>query len=256
MPPSSAGSAATLPRCRCDELPRIEVRYNLRHDVAVPPPSAGKPSLLRLGYSVVAGLVNGVLRRRTARSKLRVLDDLEGVLRPGVATVVISAPGSGSTTLLRLISGRTKPNEGDWLRYNGWTRQHVVDSGVNLSRLASFCSDRDEHEPLLTTEETFSFVSRAIAAVRTQFGHHVWLPLHNHHNNHGQQQSQQQAQCSYCHPPAPNFIIGKLGLDEARTTVRRCLMYPAAVFVRSPTPYLLAAAPKRAVHRQQHDSRH
>lgn len=76
-------------------------------------------------------------------------------LVPGTLTLVLANPGGGSTTLLKMISGRLAPDSGS-VRYNETTPQdlHSVHA-ADARRIASYIDQVDVHEPMLSARETF-----------------------------------------------------------------------------------------------------
>lgn len=112
------------------------------------------------------------VRHREPAPRLHVFSDFTGELLPGRPTVMISAPGGGASTFLRLLSGRGEPQAGDCVLYNGQPATALRASGVNMQRLAAFHSEVEVHEPLLTTLETFQFAYDVLNA-RGDDGRHT-----------------------------------------------------------------------------------
>jgi energy-coupling factor transporter ATP-binding protein EcfA2 len=95
-----------------------------------------------------------------------VLNCISGRLRPGTACLILGPPGAGSSSLLRLLSGRLQPSSvmllGGQLTYNGRSAgQLKALDGVELRKLAAYSPEDDEHEFLLTVRETFDFAYKA-----------------------------------------------------------------------------------------------
>jgi hypothetical protein len=78
-------------------------------------------------------------------------------------------PLTGTSTLLRLLSGRTPPQNDAQVTFNGtpWralARPADTDGtlGVNLQRLSAYAPESDVHLPFLTVRETFTFAHSAL----------------------------------------------------------------------------------------------
>jgi len=160
LPSRDGGDPGASPMgdCPVHSRPRVQVAFDLNHDVSVSGPGpGGAPSTIA---STAAGFAHS-LTRRPAPHLLRTLQGVRGVLVPGTATLVLASPGAGSTTLLRLISARQPCGPGDVLTYNGATAGQLREDGVAPLRLLVFGSATDEHEPLLTARESLAFAAAA-----------------------------------------------------------------------------------------------
>jgi hypothetical protein len=158
-----------VPCAGCTALPRIAVRYELRHSAQVRESEVlAKPNMFTLAGKIASDAARKLTRRKQSMAgvkELPILDGLRGVLRPGRPTLIISAPGGGASSLLRLLSGREELQRGrDQISYNGTTQAQLAAAGINLKRLAAFTSDVETHEPLLTVQETFQFAYDCLTA--------------------------------------------------------------------------------------------
>ncbi|KAI0693726.1 pleiotropic drug resistance ABC transporter [Cytidiella melzeri] len=91
-----------------------------------------------------------------------ILDDFEGVVKPGEMLLVLGSPGAGCTTLLKTLANQT----------SGF---HSVSGSVHFSSLSpqdlaahyrgdvQYCPEDDIHFPTLTVAETLSFAVRTRA---------------------------------------------------------------------------------------------
>lgn len=86
------------------------------------------------------------------------LHGIRGVLSPGTSTLVLGAPGSGKSALLRCLAGRHPTggvegrgtNSAEAVTFNGRTPAQLAKAGVRLERLAAYAPQEDVQDPLLT----------------------------------------------------------------------------------------------------------
>jgi ABC-type glutathione transport system ATPase component len=92
----------------------------------------------------------------------KVLDDINLVLRPGKAYLLLGPPTSGKTTLLHAITGNLHPGKEDSLdgtiKYNGRTLKRQKD--FHIENACAYIQQMDKHAPRLTVAETFEFAYR------------------------------------------------------------------------------------------------
>ncbi|KAF7127488.1 hypothetical protein RHSIM_Rhsim11G0074700 [Rhododendron simsii] len=99
--------------------------------------------------------------RQFTHTKLQLLCDITGVLRPGVLTALMGVSGAGKTTLLDVLAGRKTSGtiDGD-IRIGGYPK--VQDT---FARISGYCEQSDIHSPQVTVEESVIFSA--------------WLRLHH-----------------------------------------------------------------------------
>jgi ABC-type multidrug transport system ATPase subunit/ABC-type multidrug transport system permease subunit len=231
-----APAAATAPCAGCNALPKVEVRYNLNHSVKVRKGRRNDkpPNVFSLMGEIGHSVMHSIYRRTAGTSsppgadgtedfdeerffKLNILDGMRGVLRPGRPTALLAAPGAGTSTFLRLLTGREDLQATDVLTYNGATTAEVEAAGINLKRFSSFCADFEAHEPLLTTLETFEFAHKCLnarsmpkkARKATTAPAAVAPPA---------PAAIEEEHCEWCTAKAPEEMLRILDLDEARAT--------------------------------------
>ncbi|POM79583.1 ABC Superfamily [Phytophthora palmivora] len=100
------------------------------------------------------------MRSSTHVVKKQILKDVSCVFKPGTITLVLGQPGSGKSSLMKLLSGRfpVEKNitmEGD-VTYNGTSAGNIR---KHLPQFVSYVTQRDKHYPLLTVKETLEFAS-------------------------------------------------------------------------------------------------
>jgi hypothetical protein len=100
--------------------------------------------------------VGGLLKKlampwsRGATHQVKVLDGLQGVIPAGRSTLILGAPGSGKSVLLRLLAARLKPDTPQGLTFNGLTATAARAADVDLKRVVAYAPQEDVHEALLT----------------------------------------------------------------------------------------------------------
>lgn len=158
---------------------------------------------------------------KTKRQKqlLEVLHVCCGELLPGSSTLLLASPGAGSSTFLRIIAGRQCPSAGRCVRYNGRTLSELEARGVSMRKLAVYCGERDEHEPLLTVLETLRFVHRsAVAPIPAGQRGLVLPPLPPVADRLVIGRVENRAVGSYL-PPDEERMMSAMGLSEAADTL-------------------------------------
>ncbi|KAH8496515.1 hypothetical protein H0E87_019323, partial [Populus deltoides] len=88
------------------QLPTVEVKYRnvcVEADCEV---VRGKPlpTLWSTAKSILSGFAN--LSRSKQRTKISIIKDVSGIIKPGRMTLLLGPPGCGKTTLLKALSGK------------------------------------------------------------------------------------------------------------------------------------------------------
>lgn len=110
--------------------------------------------------SVLSQLLGGLVGTRE-RARVMALDNVTAEFPAGSSTVILAAPGAGSSTLLRLVAGRRAPTAPTSVTWGGHTAPSLAASGASIVRLAAYCGESDEHESHLTVRETLTFAHTA-----------------------------------------------------------------------------------------------
>jgi len=100
----------------------------------------------------------GVLHLRSPGFNFNILHGVRGVLRPGTMSLILGAPGSGKSAMLRALAGRHPTggvegkgtNAATSVTFNGRTPAQLHESEVRMARLAAYAPQEDVQEPLLT----------------------------------------------------------------------------------------------------------
>ena len=104
----------------------------------------------------------GVPCVRSPKRKIKLLDRVRGVIKPGRFTLLIGEPGSGKSLLMQHLSGRLHLHDGlsqtsGSILYNGVDRKSFC-----LPRAVGYVSQSDEHMPTLTVRETVRFAASCL----------------------------------------------------------------------------------------------
>ena len=90
--------------------------------------------------------------------KVKILDGVSGVLKPGRLTLVLGPPGSGKSVFMQTLSGRMV--KGRHLRMEGSIRYNGEDiDDFVVQRTAGYVDQHDRHIPNLTVLETTQFAA-------------------------------------------------------------------------------------------------
>ncbi|POM65964.1 ABC Superfamily, partial [Phytophthora palmivora] len=144
-------------------LPQMEVRFkdvSISADIVVKDASDLEVQLPTLPNEMMK-TIHGLVAKRHTVTK-RVLKGVSGVLKPGTITLVLGQPGSGKSSLMKLLSGRFPKDknvsiEGE-VTYNGTSVEKLH---KRLPQLVSYVPQRDKHYPELTVKETLEFAHAA-----------------------------------------------------------------------------------------------
>ncbi|CAI0389791.1 unnamed protein product [Linum tenue] len=140
------------------EFPKIEVRFqNLMVESYVHVGSRALPTIPNFIFNMSEALLRTLRMYRGNRTKLTILDDLSGIIRPSRLTLLLGPPSSGKTTLLLALAGRL----GNDLQVSG----KITYNGHGLTefvapRTSAYVSQHDRHIPEMTVRETLELAGR------------------------------------------------------------------------------------------------
>ncbi|XP_061345283.1 ABC transporter G family member 32 isoform X2 [Gastrolobium bilobum] len=137
------------------EFPKIEVRFqNLTVETFVHVGSRALPTIPNFICNMTEALLRQLWIYKKKRSKLTILSDINGIIRPSRLTLLLGPPSSGKTTLLLALAGRLGPGlqmSGN-ITYNGHGLNEFVPQ-----RTSAYVSQQDWHMAEMTVRETLQF---------------------------------------------------------------------------------------------------
>ncbi|XP_009765624.1 pleiotropic drug resistance protein 3 [Nicotiana sylvestris] len=140
------------------ELPTVEVRYKNLTIEAECELVHGKP--LPTLWNSLKSITMNLARLPGLQSelaKIKILNDVSGVIKPGRMTLLLGPPGCGKTSLLKALSGNLDKSlkvSGE-ISYNGYKLEEFVPQ-----KTSAYVSQNDLHIPEMTVRETLDYSSR------------------------------------------------------------------------------------------------
>ncbi|XP_027174773.1 ABC transporter G family member 31 [Coffea eugenioides] len=144
------------------EIPKVEVRFqdlNITANVQVG--SRALPTLVNFSRDIVEQVLTKLKIFRPKRYCLTILNNLNGVVKPGRMTLLLGPPGSGKSTLLRALAGKIDEGlkKSGNISYNGQKLEEFC-----IQRTSAYISQTDNHIAELTVRETLDFAARCQGA--------------------------------------------------------------------------------------------
>ncbi|OWZ19440.1 ABC transporter [Phytophthora megakarya] len=207
--------ASRMEKAMGKSLPQMEVRFrdiSISADIMVKDETDVTVELPTLINVVKTGFRE--MRSSTHVVKKQILKNVSGVFKPGTITLVLGQPGSGKSSLMKLLSGRFPDEkniamEGD-VTYNGTA---AGDMRKHLPQFVSYVTQRDKHYPLLTVKETLEFA-------HTCCGGGLSKRAEEHFINGTPEENiaaLEAARAMFKH--YPDIVIQQLGLDNCQNTI-------------------------------------
>ncbi|KAK1550743.1 hypothetical protein Q3G72_023989 [Acer saccharum] len=140
------------------DFPKIEVRFqNLIIESFVHVGSRALPTIPNFIFNMTEALLRQLRIYRGKRSKLTILDNVNGIIRPSRMTLLLGPPSSGKTTLLLALAGRLQRQlqMSGRITYNGHGLKEFVPP-----RTSAYVSQQDLHAAEMTVRETLEFAGR------------------------------------------------------------------------------------------------
>ncbi|TMW67509.1 hypothetical protein Poli38472_011129 [Pythium oligandrum] len=195
-------------------LPQMEVRYkNLSIAVDFTVTSDDYTQELPTLVNALKKMVPGSSKKKHIVTKT-ILHHMDGVFKPGSMTLVLGQPGSGKSSLMKILSGRfpmakNVKVEGE-ITYNGASREEIRS---RLPQFVSYVTQRDNHFPTLSVKETLEYAHEFCGgemSEREEKRFNQGTPEEN-------QAALEAARALYKH--YPDVIIQQLGLENCQDTV-------------------------------------
>ncbi|KAJ6932573.1 hypothetical protein NC651_008110 [Populus alba x Populus x berolinensis] len=139
-------------------LPTIEVRFeHLTVEADCHIGTRALPTLPNAARNIAESALGMVGINLSERTKLTILKDAYGLIKPSRMALLLGPPSSGKTTLLLALAGKLDPSlkvKGD-ITYNGYRLDEFVPR-----KSSAYISQNDAHIGELTVKETLDFSSR------------------------------------------------------------------------------------------------
>ncbi|GLU22293.1 hypothetical protein SLE2022_383810 [Rubroshorea leprosula] len=140
------------------QLPTVEVRFehlNIEADCHIG--TRALPTLPNVARNIAESIIGMLGIRLTKRTKLTILKDASGIIKPSRMTLLLGPPSSGKTTLLLALAGKLDPSlkvTGE-VTYNGYRLKEFVPR-----KTSAYISQNDVHVGEMTVKETLDFSAR------------------------------------------------------------------------------------------------
>ncbi|GAB9464973.1 Atp-binding protein [Globisporangium polare] len=197
-------------------LPQMEVRFNnlsISADVVVTvDDSDAKAELPTITNAVKKTFSKFSAKKHSVRKEI--LKNVSGVFKPGSITLLLGQPGSGKSSLMKILSGRfpmakNVTVEGD-VTYNGQVQQEIT---KRLPQFVAYVNQRDKHFPTLTVKETLEFAHAFCGGELSRRGEQ----LLNSGTPEENLAALEVAKAMFAH--YPEVIIEQLGLQNCQDTI-------------------------------------
>ncbi|MCL7042273.1 hypothetical protein MKW94_029773, partial [Papaver nudicaule] len=140
------------------KLPTVEVRYeHLKIEADCHVGSRALPTLINTATNIAQSCLDTVGISLAKKTKLTILKDASGILKPSRMTLLLGPPSSGKTTLLLALAGKLDPGlkvKGE-ITYNGHKLKEFVPQ-----KTSAYISQNDVHIGIMTVKETLDFSAR------------------------------------------------------------------------------------------------
>ncbi|KAE8890358.1 ABC transporter G family member 35 [Phytophthora fragariae] len=140
-------------------IPGLEVRFrDLELSAEVPQIKSGSLEVSTLWTQVQQGVGN-IFGSKQFTVEKKILRGVTGAFKPGRITLVLGQPGSGKSSLMKVLANRFHMDKnitlnGD-IEYNGKERSEVLDM---LPRDVAYVNQIDEHYPRMTASQVPTFI--------------------------------------------------------------------------------------------------
>ncbi|RLN91242.1 hypothetical protein BBJ28_00016969 [Nothophytophthora sp. Chile5] len=196
-------------------LPQMEVRFSnvsISANVVVKDEAETATELPTLPNELLKSIRK--IRAKKHVVTKQILKNVSGVFKPGTITLVLGQPGSGKSSLMKLLSGRfpVEKNitvEGD-MTYNGVLHSEMRS---RLPQFVSYVTQRDQHFPTLTVKETLQFAHECCGGELSEREAQHFVNGSPEENA----EALKAAQALFKH--YPEIVIQQLGLENCQHTI-------------------------------------
>ncbi|GAB9476807.1 Atp-binding protein, partial [Globisporangium polare] len=200
-------------------LPQMEVRVtnlSIHADIAVADDNDGgsgaKTELPTIANHLKKSFSKVGAKKRVV--KKQILHSVNAAFKPGTITLVLGQPGSGKSSLMKVLSGRFPQGknvhiEGE-MTYNGTQQNELL---KRLPQFVSYVTQRDKHFPTLSVKETLEFAHACCGGELSQ-------RAESHFTNGTAEENLvalDAARALFKH--YPDIVIQQLGLDNCQDTI-------------------------------------
>jgi len=194
------------------QLPQMEVRFD---NISI----SADVKVLVNDDSFELPTIPNVLKKtfvpaKSAVVKKEILKNVSGVLKPGTMTLILGQPGSGKSSLMKLLSGRFPMDKNvsvdGAVTYNGVAQDSLK---KRLPQFVSYVTQRDNHFPTLTVKETLEFAHAFTGGELVRRGEELLT------NGTPEQNAAALDAASELFKHYPDIITEQLGLEKCKDTV-------------------------------------
>ncbi|RLN27113.1 hypothetical protein BBO99_00009105, partial [Phytophthora kernoviae] len=197
-------------------IPGLEVHFrDLELSAEVPQIKSGSLEVPTLWTQVQQGIGSLCCRSDKVTVEKKILRGITGAFKPGRITLVLGQPGSGKSSLMKVLANRFHMDKnitlnGD-ITYNGKDRSSMLDV---LPRDVSYANQIDDHYPRMSVQETFEFAHQCCSGKELE----PWV-VEALKNCTPEQHEHALEVVKANHKFAPDLMVKKLGLDNCKDTV-------------------------------------
>ncbi|CAK4229534.1 unnamed protein product, partial [Aphanomyces euteiches] len=195
-------------------MPQVEIRFK---DLSI---SADVVMATKDGANELPTLANHAKKSLMGLAKSKrvmhkdILHTVSGVFKPATMTLLLGQPGSGKSSLMKMLAGRFPVDKTITLSgevfYNGAPREEVK---KQLPQLVSYMSQRDHHYPQLTVQETMEFAHQACGGVVPQ------RVLDSLDSGTPEENEQAKEIIQALYQVYPDIVVRQLGLSICKDTI-------------------------------------
>ncbi|VVA18637.1 PREDICTED: pleiotropic drug resistance [Prunus dulcis] len=139
-------------------LPTVEVRFeHLTVEADCHVGTRALPTLPNVARNIAESALGLIGIRLAKRTKLTILKEASGIIKPSRMALLLGPPSSGKTTLLLALAGKLDPGlkvKGE-ITYNGYKLNEFVPQ-----KTSAYISQNDVHTGVMTVKETLDFSAR------------------------------------------------------------------------------------------------